>query len=105
MHFRHHRAPTVSAIALLLSFGSLSACAAQRTHPYPDLHGKTLRELQVELNSGTTNSEALVKRYLERIEAIDRRGPTITDPDRDAAGGLPLWPSGAGIDGADRVEA
>jgi hypothetical protein len=26
----------------------------------------------------------------------DRRGPTITDPDRDAAGGLPLWPSGAG---------
>lgn len=35
----------------------------------------------------------------------DHCGATITDPDRNTAGGLPLWPSGSGIDGANRVEA
>lgn len=35
----------------------------------------------------------------------DRHRPTVTDPIRDADGGLPLWEPYAGIDGTDGVEA
>ena len=35
----------------------------------------------------------------------DRRGTAPADPDRDAAGGLPLRPSRPGADRADRAEA
>jgi len=79
MQFEHHRAPTLTILALVsFSLSSLGACALQNTqHPHADLHGKTLRELQADLSSGTTTSEALVGRYLDRIEAIDRRGPAI----------------------------
>ena len=38
---------------------------------------KSIADLQAELARGTTTSEALVKAYLARIEAIDRAGPTL----------------------------
>lgn len=38
---------------------------------------KSIAELQAELASGATTSEALVAAYIARIEAIDRTGPTL----------------------------
>jgi amidase len=64
--------------ALMLCVSVFSACAVHRDrHPHSELHGKTLQALQRELAAGTTSSEVLVRQYLDRIEAIDRRGPTI----------------------------
>jgi amidase len=56
----------------------LVSCASQdaaRTHD--ELHGKSLSQLRSDLDAGTTTSVALVQAYLDRIEALDRKGPTI----------------------------
>lgn len=38
---------------------------------------KSISQLQTDLASGTTTSEALVAAYIARIEALDRTGPTL----------------------------
>ncbi len=51
-----------------------------------DLHDRSIVELQTLMTDGATSAEALVRTYLERIDAIDRAGPTLrsvleTNPD------------------------
>ncbi len=51
-----------------------------------DLHDRSIAELQARMTEGATSAEALVRTYLERIDAIDRAGPTLravleTNPD------------------------
>ena len=44
--------------------------------PFP-IEGATVADLQAAMQAGTLTAEALVTLYLDRIEAIDRRGPTL----------------------------
>jgi amidase len=61
------------AAVTVLFLGITPALAA----PHEELLGKSIAELRRELDAGTLTSEALVRAYLERIEAIDRSGPEI----------------------------
>ncbi len=71
----YHAALRFAAAALL---GSLLACTGERASiPHEELQGRSISELQVALRSGTTTSEALVRAYLARIEALDRKGPEL----------------------------
>jgi amidase len=54
---------------------SLSACG-QRAPAY-DVEEKSIAQLQADLASGAVTCEALVQAYLDRIDAIDRAGPTL----------------------------
>jgi amidase len=50
------------------------------------LHDRSIVELQARMTEGATSAEALVRTYLERIDAVDRAGPTLrsvleTNPD------------------------
>ncbi len=61
----------------------LAACARM---PSYDVTEKSIADLQADLSSGAVTSEALVQAYLQRIETIDRAGPTlqsviVTNPD------------------------
>ena len=57
---------------------SVSACASrQASEPGAELQGKSLMTLRAELDGGSVTSESLVRTYLDRIEALDRRGPEI----------------------------
>ena len=54
--------------------------------PHPELAEATISDLQASLTSGELTSRQLVERYLERIDALDRSGPTLrsvleTNPD------------------------
>jgi amidase len=54
--------------------------------PHADLEEATIAELSAKMQRGETTTVALVEGYLERIEAIDRRGPALAsvlelDPD------------------------
>ena len=60
-------------LAAVLCLGTAPAFAA----PHEELLNKPIAELRRDLDAGTLTSEALVRAYLERIEAIDRRGPEI----------------------------
>ena len=42
-----------------------------------DLTGRTLTDLSAQLQAGHLTSEQIVKWYLDRIEAVDRNGPTL----------------------------
>jgi amidase len=55
----------------------LLGCASAVGAPHEELLGKSIAELKRDLDSGATTSEALVKAYVERIDAIDRNGPRI----------------------------
>jgi len=57
--------------------------------PHPDLEEATIAELAARLGRGEVTSRQLVARYVERVEAIDRAGPTLRsvlecNPDADA---------------------
>ena len=54
--------------------------------PHSELEEMTLAEMAQRMESGETSSRSLVEGYLERIEQIDRSGPTLrsiieTNPD------------------------
>jgi amidase len=63
------------------------AHAQEQTQVPPfELEEKTVAELQEAMASGRLTSKAITEKYLERIDAIDRRGPTLrhvieTNPD------------------------
>jgi amidase len=53
------------------------------------LHDRSIVDLQALMTDGATSAQALVRAYLDRIEAIDRAGPTLravleTNPDAHA---------------------
>jgi amidase len=57
---------------------ALPAEAADFSDPGPsDLVEVTIAELQARMRAGRLTARELVERYLERIEAIDRHGPTV----------------------------
>src|SRR5688500_16117308 len=51
------------------------AVAADEERPGPEEW--SILELQAEMQSGKLTSRALVRRYLARIEKLDRRGPAL----------------------------
>jgi|HigsolmetaAR202D_1030399.scaffolds.fasta_scaffold01045_15 amidase len=52
-------------------------CANRTVSPSAELQGKSLAALRAEMDAGRITSERLVRAYLERIEALDRHGPTL----------------------------
>jgi len=58
--------------------GSLAlAAGALASPPAFEYEEADIRELQKRMNEGRLTSQALTAQYLERIEAIDRRGPAL----------------------------
>ena len=51
--------------------------------PFPELDDASIANLGSGLRGGTFSIRELVERYLERIEALDRRGPAPPQRDRD----------------------
>ncbi|PWT80764.1 MAG: amidase [Acidobacteria bacterium] len=45
--------------------------------PAAELEEATIADLQEEMKSGSTNSEAITRKYLDRINDIDKKGPSI----------------------------
>jgi len=65
------------------------AASAPSAFPHPDLEEATITELAARLARGELTSRQLVGRYAERVEALDRAGPTLRsvlelNPDADA---------------------
>ncbi|HEY6118863.1 MAG TPA: amidase [Pyrinomonadaceae bacterium] len=65
-----------------------AAAAENKAAPPPafELEEATILELQTQMKAGKYSSRELVKKYLERIEDVDRRGPNVnavieTNPD------------------------
>jgi amidase len=57
--------------------------------PHPELEEATIAGLQADMAAGRVTSRELVRRYLERIEAVDRSGPRLNsvievNPDAEA---------------------
>ncbi|MGA9797140.1 MAG: amidase [Rhizomicrobium sp.] len=63
--------PILVALAMVATMGSAASAA-----PY-DVSEKSVTALEADLASGRVTSEALVKAYVARIDAIDRSGPTL----------------------------
>ena len=60
-----------------LALAMLTQCALARADAF-DLTSATIADLNVALESGALTSEQLVRKYLERIAAYDKQGPTST---------------------------
>ncbi len=97
MHRRDFLAVTASMAGLAATGGCAPAVQAVRatpppspgTFPHPDLEEATIADLAARLARGDMTSRELVARFVERIEAIDRRGPGLRsllelNPDADA---------------------
>ena len=68
----------IVAAAFALSFPLLAACASMNLGASTALvEERSITQLGEDLAAGRTTSEALVKAYLDRIEKIDRSGPTL----------------------------
>ena len=73
-----HRLATVATLVTLVLAGSRAPQARQpQTVPPFELDEATVADLQVAMASGRYTSRRLVELYSERIEAIDRSGPTL----------------------------
>jgi amidase len=85
MHRRSLLALGASGAALGLTGGCIPASSTTATaastvrarRPHPDLEEATVGELAARMQRGEFTSRELVTRYLERIEALDRAGPTL----------------------------
>lgn len=73
---RHTTALLSCGLAALLGLPTLRAQAPRATTTL-SLDEVTLAELQRRLTAGETTSRALVDAYLARIDAVDRKGPTL----------------------------
>src|SRR5581483_8076446 len=81
----------VRSAAAILLFVLLSAPAPHVQAPAPtasrfDLEEMTIADLQRRMESGQETARSLAQKYLDRIEAMDRRGPALrsvieTNPD------------------------
>lgn len=63
--------PFIAAIAMF----ALAACGERA--PAYDVEEKSIAQLQADMTSGAVTSEQLVQAYFDRIERIDRNGPTL----------------------------
>lgn len=64
-------------ILLFASIGATSGPVSGATTPRTEIFDKPITELRADLEAGRTTSVELVKKYLARIESMDRKGPTI----------------------------
>ena len=82
-HFRMPLSPSRvlrAGVATVAALAASALLAAQRPAPSPapfDLEETTIAALQQRMQSGQDTSRSLVDKYLARIEAIDRSGPTL----------------------------
>src|ERR671914_2318458 len=53
------------------------AAPAAADHPRIDLETATVAEVQDLMGSGRLTSEDLTRRYLDRIDALNQRGPSL----------------------------
>src|SRR5215470_5382455 len=51
--------------------------AGAETGPHGELEEATIAALQAEMAAGRLSARRLVEQYLNRIEALDRAGPTL----------------------------
>ncbi len=63
--------------ALALALLSPAAIAQPRINAGRAVEERSIAELQAEMTAGRTTSERIVRAYLARIDAIDRRGPAL----------------------------
>ncbi len=70
------RASATSVAAAALAAAGRSASAAGSSSSVP-LEEATIDELQKQMAAGATTARALTQAYLDRIEAVDRQGPTL----------------------------
>jgi amidase len=64
-------------VALAVALGMSGAAQGQVQTGKLDLTGRTLTDLSAQLQAGHLTSQQIVKWYLDRIEAVDRNGPTL----------------------------
>jgi len=70
--------PHVRLLAALAVAGTIAVTGAQRPpQPPSDVEEATIATLQQRMQTGQETSRSLVDKYLARIEAIDRSGPTL----------------------------
>jgi len=68
---------TLALVALVAAACGTPAPPPARDTPAFDLEEATIADLQQRMQSGRETSRSLVDKYLARIEAIDRKGPTL----------------------------
>ena len=73
---RRFLAAGVSGMAAVASAQAASVTAPPTDQPF-DLSELTIAELQLGMRSGKFTARSLTEKYLARIEAIDRNGPTL----------------------------
>jgi amidase len=66
-----------TALALSRRVHAETALVPAPAFPHTELEEATLVQIQARLRSGETTSRALVRAYLDRIQAIDRSGPSL----------------------------
>ncbi|MGH9214383.1 MAG: amidase [Acidimicrobiales bacterium] len=76
------QAGAAAALASPLAATALGASPVGATAPAPARHGRdieeaTIAELQADMADGRLTARGLVRRYLDRIRQIDRRGPRL----------------------------
>src|SRR5512134_3483625 len=67
-------------VGALLVAGATGLAALQTAPPqlpHPDLEEATLSDLQNRMDSGRDTARSLAEKYLTRIDALDRRGPSL----------------------------
>jgi amidase len=74
------------ALILTAAFATITLAAQPPAGPSADLNEATIADLQQRMQSGRETARSLVEKYLARIEAIDRSGPSLhsvieTNPD------------------------
>jgi amidase len=65
-----------AAVPTVAGFNAGSAAGARRP-PAGDVEEATIADLQDRMTRGRLTSRDLVRKYLDRIDAIDRRGPRL----------------------------
>src|ERR1700686_1099634 len=70
-----HRAVVVGAATAAAS--ESQAAGEQAPVPSFELSEVTIAQLRRAIDSGEQTSKAIVEKYLDRIEALDRKGPTL----------------------------
>ncbi|HEX6508183.1 MAG TPA: amidase [Chloroflexota bacterium] len=75
--FLRRGALAIAGAALTDVVASPAACAQDVQGPFSQLEEATIAELQAEMAAGRLTSRRLVEMYIQRIDAIDKRGPAI----------------------------
>jgi Asp-tRNA(Asn)/Glu-tRNA(Gln) amidotransferase A subunit family amidase len=75
--FRTFQAVTILALSSLIPISGFSQGGPTRATTTFDLQTATVADINAAIDAGTLSSEKLVRLYLNRIEAYDKKGPKI----------------------------